>query len=370
MQLTIARKELAKALGQVGRIVDKNSTIPILGNFLLDAGAGKLAITATDLDILARTEVPAAVGLPGKLTVPAGMLGDIARKLPEGAEIALTAERGQLVVKSGRSRFSLQTLPPEDYPDMPEGEPSHRFAIEPKALLRLFERTAFAISAEETRYYLNGVFLHTLSVDGAEVLRAVATDGHRLARIEMPAPEGAAGMPGIIVPRKTVDALSRLLKAAEGPASIALSPTKIVAEIGATKIVSKLIDGSFPDYGRVVPVANDKRAVLDREIFAAAADRVATISSERGRAVRLAFGDGALTLSVQNPDAGSATEEIEADYDGPAIDIGFNSKYLAEVLAVIGGDTVAVEMENSGAPTLFRPTADKTYLVVVMPLRI
>ncbi|MFQ6019088.1 MAG: DNA polymerase III subunit beta, partial [Kiloniellaceae bacterium] len=250
MKLTIERAALLRSLAHVQSVVERRTTIPILSNVLLESEEGWLRLTATDMDIAIIDRAEAEVGQAGAVTVPAHTLYDIVRKLPEGSQVELdgASEADRLVLCAGRSRFTLQTLPKEDFPVMAEGELSHRFEMPAADLRTLIDRTRFAISTEETRYYLNGIYLHTAENEGVAVLRAVATDGHRLARAEMPLPEGAAGMPGVIVPRKTVGELRKLLEEASEPISVALSDTKIRFDCQGAVLTSKLIDGTFPEY--------------------------------------------------------------------------------------------------------------------------
>lgn len=378
VSITIERNALMRAMAHLARVVERRNTIPILGNVRLSPGDRYLTLTATDLDIEARVDVDCEVQGSGDITVPAGTMNDIVRKIAEGAPVSLGwGGTGTTVsVRSGRARFSLQALPASDFPDLTVGDMTHRFTMPAATLLALIEATSFAVSTEETRYYLNGIYLHC-PTDGenGSLLRGVATDGHRLARFDAPAPEGASGMPGIIVPRKTVGEIARLAKDAmdkhgNGDIEVALSVAKIRVSAANVTLTSKLIDGTFPDYQRVIPSGNDKRATLAREAFARAADRVATISSERGRAVKLSFDEGKLRLSVTNPDAGSAEEEIEAEYDEAAIDIGFNSRYLADILAALEGDTVLVKLGDPGSPTLFQKSEADNLLIVLMPMMV
>ena len=372
MKVTLERTALLKSLGHVHRVVERRNTIPILSTVLLQARDGSLQLRATDLDIEMTETVAADVGQPGATTLPALVLYDIVRKLPDGSQISLeaTGESGQLLLRSGRSRFNLQSLPESDFPDLTAGELSHAFSIGAGDLKRMIDKTQFAISTEETRYYLNGIYLHTQEVDGHTMLRAVATDGHRLARLELPAPAGAAGMPGIIVPRKAVAEVQRLLEAGDAEARVELSTTKIRFTFGGVVLTSKLIDGTFPDYARVIPANNDKFLTVEREVFAAAVDRVSTISSERGRAVKLALSDGRLTLSVTNPDSGSAVEELEVDYDAGDLEIGFNAKYLLDITAQLDGDTALFKLADAGSPTLVQDRDGASALYVLMPMRV
>jgi DNA polymerase-3 subunit beta len=372
MKVTLERAALLKSLGHVHRVVERRNTIPILANVLLQAGNGQLVLKATDLDLEVTETVAADVGQAGATTLPAHVLYDIVRKLPDGAQVSLemTGEAGQLLLRSGRSRFNLQSLPESDFPDLNAGDLSHRFALAAGDLKKLIDKTQFAISTEETRYYLNGIYVHTTDVDGHVMLRAVATDGHRLARVEIPAPAGSAGMPGVIVPRKAVAEVQKLVEDAGAEVTIELSTTKIRFTFGSVVLTSKLIDGTFPDYARVIPANNDKRLVIDCAPFAAAVDRVSTISSERGRAVKLALSDGRLTLSVTNPDSGSATEEIEVDYDAGALEIGFNARYLLDITSQLDSDTALFKLADPGSPTLIQDRDGAAALYVLMPMRV
>jgi len=372
MKVTLERAALLKSLGHVHRVVERRNTIPILANVLLQAGNGQLVLKATDLDLEVTESVAADVGQAGATTLPAHVLYDIVRKLPEGAQVSLemTGEAGQLLLRSGRSRFNLQSLPESDFPDLNAGDLSHRFSLAAGDLKKLIDKTQFAISTEETRYYLNGIYVHTTDVDGHVMLRAVATDGHRLARVEIPAPAGSAGMPGVIVPRKAVAEVQKLVEDAGAEVTVELSTTKIRFTFGTVVLTSKLIDGTFPDYARVIPANNDKRLVIDCAPFAAAVDRVSTISSERGRAVKLALSDGRLTLSVTNPDSGSATEEIEVDYDSGALEIGFNARYLLDITSQLDSDTALFKLADPGSPTLIQDRDGAAALYVLMPMRV
>ena len=372
MKVTLERSALLKSLGHVHRVVERRNTIPILSNVLLRAADQALHFKATDLDLEVVDAVTADVGQAGAATLPAHTLYEIVRKLPDGAQVSLElgGGAGQLLLRSGRSRFNLQSLPESDFPDISVGELGNRFSLAATDLKKLIDKTQFAISTEETRYYLNGIFMHAVDVDGHTMLRAVATDGHRLARVEIPAPEGAGGMPGVIVPRKAVAELLKLLEETTDDIAVELSATKIRFSVGNVVLTSKLIDGTFPDYSRVIPSGNDKRLVVDREPFAEAVDRVSTISSERGRAVKLSLADGRLTLTVTNPDSGTATEELEVDYDSQALDIGFNARYLLDIASQLDSDTALFKLSDSGSPTVIQDRDGAAALYVLMPMRV
>jgi DNA polymerase-3 subunit beta len=379
MKVTLERAALLKALGHVHRVVERRTTIPILSNVLLRAEDQSLVLKATDLDLEMTERLAAEVAQKGAVTLPAHILYDIVRKLPDGSQVTLEAdgEQGHLLLRSGRSRFQLQSLPESDFPDLAAGDIGHGFTLAAADLERLIDKTQFAISNEETRYYLNGIFLHTIEAGGQTVLRAVATDGHRLARVEIVAPEGSVGMPGVIIRRKAVAEVQKLVEDLGGEVRLEISPTKArfsfgdaTGGAGQVVLTSKLIDGTFPDYVRVIPTGNDKKLVVDRDSFARAVDRVSTISSERGRAVKLAVADGKLTLSVTNPDSGSAVEELDADYDSTPLDIGFNARYLLDILGQLDGDAALFMFADPGSPTLVQDREGAAALYVLMPMRV
>ncbi|MEO1200454.1 MAG: DNA polymerase III subunit beta [Pseudomonadota bacterium] len=373
MRVVVERAALLTCLTHVHRVVERRNTIPILSNVLLRAEGDQMTLRATDLDIEVTETLPAMVEGAGATTVPAHVLYDIVRKLPEGAEVALDAagDQAQMVLQSGRARFNLQMLPDSDFPDLTAGEFSHAFSVPASVFKHVLEKTEFAISTEETRYYLNGIYLHRVEdAEPGAVLRAVATDGHRLARIDISAPEGTDGMPGMIVPRKAVQELQRLLDDPETEVGIEASEAKVRFTIGSVVLTSKLIDGTFPDYMRVIPSGNDKILRVDKATFARAVDLVSTVSSERGRAVKLSLDADRVVLSVNNPDSGSATEEIAADYDADGIDIGFNARYLLDIASQLESENARFELADPGSPTLIRNEQDTALLYVLMPMRV
>jgi len=372
MRVILERSNLLKSLSHVYRVVERRNTIPILSNVLLSADGQSLELKATDLDLSVTEATAANVEQAGATTVPAHLLHDIVRKLPDGSEVMLKLDESgnSMTVAAGRSSFRLQCLPKADFPELAASGFSHMFRMESSDLRDLIDKTQFAISTEETRYYLNGIYFHAVEVDGKLKLRSVATDGHRLARAEIEAPAGCEGMPGIIIPRKTVGELQKLVDDPDVAVTVELSDTKIRFTIGAIVLTSKLIDGTFPDYQRVIPTGNDKELVIDRQSFSAAVDRVSTVSSERGRAVKLSIADSQVTLTVNNPDSGSATEEIPAGYESDPIEIGFNARYLLDVAGQLSGSDAKFLLADAGSPTIIQDTSDTATLYVLMPMRV
>lgn len=372
MKLTIERGTLLKAVAQAQSVVERRNTIPILANLLIEAEGDHVAFRATDLDIEIRDRAPAQVERPGATTVSALLLHEIVRKLPDGAlvQIADDPRSERLSVEAGRSTFSLATLPKEDFPAMATSEYKANFSAPARALRRLFDKAKFAISTEETRYYLNGVYMHVAQSDGAPVLRCVATDGHRLARIDTPLPDGAADMPGVIVPRKTVGELRKLLEDDDQMIAVSVSETRLRFATPELTLTSKVIDGTFPDYARVIPTGNTRQLVVDAKDFARAVDRVATVSSERSRAVKLVMEDDRLVLSVNAPDSGAAEEELIASYGDERLEIGFNAKYLHEIAGQTDSENAVFLFNNPGDPTLMREGDDTSAIYVVMPMRV
>ncbi len=371
MQIVIERASLLKSLSHVQSVVEKRGTIAVLSNIKIDAKGSEVALTATDMDIAIVEKISATVSKSGSTTLPAHTFYDIVRKLPEGTQIEMTSsdDGSKISIRAGQSRFSLACLPVDDFPVMAEGEFSHNFILKSAECMALIQKPSFAISTEETRYYLNGIYLHVSGEGEGKILRAVATDGHRLARIEVALPAGADGMSGVIVPRKAIQELRKILETGEGDVAVSLSETKIRFVYGDAVLVSKLIDGNFPDYERVIPAANDKLMEVDCKLFKDAVDRVSVISSEKSRAIKLQLENGKLTLSAGSGDQ-VASEEIDITYSSSAIEIGFNSRYLLEMMTQIEGDTAQFLFNDSNSPALVRDTADVGALYVIMPMRV
>ncbi|MEP0392075.1 MAG: DNA polymerase III subunit beta [Erythrobacter sp.] len=375
MKATIERATLLRCLSHVQSVVERRNTIPILSNVLIEASeGGNVKVMATDLDLqVVETMSAASVETPGAITVSAHLLFDIARKLPEGSQVSLDAADNQMAIKAGRSRFKLPTLPRDDFPVIVEGDLPTSFELPARSLARMVDATRFAISTEETRYYLNGIFLHVSDDDGP-VLKAAATDGHRLARFTIAQPDGADGMPDVIVPRKAVAELRKLLEEAlDGAVMVDLSASKIrftLSGEGGVVLTSKLIDGTFPDYSRVIPTGNDKLLKVDPKLFFQGVDRVATIATEKTRAVKMGLDADRVTLSVTSPDNGNAAEELAATYSSDGFEIGFNANYLKDILGQFDSEEIELHLADAGAPTLIREDDESPALYVLMPMRV
>ena len=371
MKLTIERASFLKSLGHVQSVVERRNTIPILSNLKLDAIDGKVALNATDMDLDIVESVACNITEQGTTTAPAHTLYDIVRKLPEGAQVALDVDtEGKMILSSGRSRFTLSCLPEEEFPVLSGGDLAHEFSITVSEAKALIDKTRFAISTEETRYYLNGIFFHIAESGDVKVLRSVATDGHRLASMEVPMPKGAEGMPSVIIPRKAVAELRKLVDESNADITIGISDSKIRFSFDDTILTSKLIDGTFPDYQRVIPEGNEKQLDVPTKVFSDAVDRVSAISSEKSRAVKLNLSSGSLILSASSPEDGNATEELEVSYQGESMEIGFNSGYLLDIVRQIESNNSRLMLADAASPTIISEENEAGALYVLMPMRV
>jgi DNA polymerase-3 subunit beta len=372
MKISVERNDLLRSMSRAQAIVERRTTIPILSNVLIEARGDSLTLRATDLDIELLDSVKAVVEKEGAVTVGAHTFYDILRKLPEGSRVMLDLDplNQKINVMAERSRFSLTTISVDDFPVMASSEYDFSFSIKVSELKRLFEKVKFAMSMEETRFYLNGVFFHEFNGGKAKLLRTVATDGHRLAKIDSTLPENASGLPGVIVPRKTVSELRMIYESTEENVNISVSETKIRFSTKNLSLTSKVVDGTFPDYDRVIPKDNTKRLVIDASEFAKSVDRVATVSSERARAVKLSLNTEKLILSVNAPETGLAIEEIPVVFEGEEIEIGFNAKYLQEISNQVESGEAIFLFNDVGDPVLMKDSNDDTAVYVVMPMRV
>ena len=374
MKFSIDRSALLTALQHVHSVVERRNTIPILSNVLIEAKEDGVYLTATDMDIAVIEKVnldKSEIAQLGTVTTSAQMLYDIVRKLPGNIKVELLSEKNdRLGIKASSSSFALNCLPSEDFPSISQENFKHSFNIDALDLIRLLDKTSFAMSLEETRYYLNGIYLHAIKEEGADKLRTVATDGHRLSRVDMSLPKGAEEIPGVIIPRKTILEIRKILEDHSGNINLSLSETKIRLSFNNVILTSKLLDGTFPDYSRVIPEQNDKLITISNQLLSEAVDRVSTVSTDKTRAIKININKGSLLISATNPDKGSASENVDVDYDGEEVEIGFNSKYVLDVARQIKGNEILIKLSDSVSPTLVYDKDDKEVLFVLMPMRV
>ncbi|AIZ34923.1 DNA polymerase III subunit beta [Pseudomonas sp. K1(2024)] len=367
MHFTIQREALLKPLQLVAGVVERRQTLPVLSNVLLVVQGQQLSLTGTDLEVelVGRVQLEESAE-PGEITVPARKLMDICKSLPSDALIDIKLDEQKLLVKAGRSRFTLSTLPANDFPTVEEGPGSLTCNLEQSKLRRLIERTSFAMAQQDVRYYLNGMLLEV----STDTLRAVATDGHRLALCAMHAQIGQAERHQVIVPRKGILELARLLTDPEGMVSIVLGQHHIRATTGEFTFTSKLVDGKFPDYERVLPKGGDKLVVGDRQALREAFSRTAILSNEKYRGIRLQLASGQLKIQANNPEQEEAEEEISVDYEGGSLEIGFNVSYLLDVLGVMTTEQVRLILADSNSSALLQEAGNDDSSYVVMPMRL
>ncbi|MDF3863036.1 DNA polymerase III subunit beta [Pseudomonas denitrificans (nom. rej.)] len=368
MHFTIQREALLKPLQLVAGVVERRQTLPVLSNVLLVVEGQQLSLTGTDLEVelVGRVTLEDAAE-PGEITVPARKLMDICKSLPSDAVIDIRVDEQKLLVKAGRSRFTLSTLPANDFPTVEEGPGSLTFNLVQSKLRRLIDRTSFAMAQQDVRYYLNGMLLEV----GGGTLRAVATDGHRLAMCSLSngVPE-AQDRHQVIVPRKGILELARLLTEQDGEVSIVLGQHHIRATTGEFTFTSKLVDGKFPDYERVLPKGGDKLVIGDRQVLREAFSRTAILSNEKYRGIRLQLSNGLLKIQANNPEQEEAEEEVQVDYNGGSLEIGFNVSYLLDVLGVMGTEQVRMILSDSNSSALVQEADNDDSAYVVMPMRL
>lgn len=366
MQIELRREDLLKPMGIVAGVVERRQTLPILSYVLLKSDGGGLTITGTDLEVEVVARVSAQVKGDVAITVPARKLFDICRALPEGASLVMAKQGEKVVTKAGKSRFSLLTLPPSDFPAVEAGSFEQALTLSQEGLKRLLDRTAFCMAQQDVRYYLNGLYLEL----GGKRLRAVATDGHRMAMSELILEHGVRSEGQVIVPRKGVQELVRLLTYTSDPVTLQIGNSHLRVESGDITFTSKLIDGKFPDYTKVIPSSQTKSAKIPRDPFREALGRVAILANEKYRGVRLSFQPGRLAMSAHNPEQEEATEEIEVEFNGDPLEIGFNVSYLMEAVAAIEGPDVAFGGNDSNSSCVLQAPEDDRTRYIIMPMRL
>ncbi len=372
MKFVIERAILLKTLSHIQSIVEKRNTIPVLSNVRIEALGDGISFKATDMDTEITEIVDAKINETGATTAPAHMLYDIVRKLSDGSEVELTFpdDKGQLSIASGRSKFALSTIGVEDFPVISGDSLPINFNMSREELKDVIDRTQFAVSTEETRYYLNGLYIHAKNEGSAKVLRIVATDGHRLACVESPLPEGADKITGVIIPRKTISEVRKLLDDTKAEnILISLSENKVRFTLEEVILTSKLIDGTYPDYERVIPTDTDKLLEVQVKELSNAVDRVSVVA-ERTRAIKMITEEGKVIITTTSPDLGSALEEIDAKYDNESLEIGYNFRYLLDILAEIKGESVQISFSDASSPSVIHDTSDSSAIYVLMPMRV
>jgi len=371
MKISIERNTLLKLLSHVQNIVEKRNTIPILSNILINAKANNVILSATDMDLSVTETVNSSVIEEGSITTPAQTLYEIVRKIPEGNEIELISNNGnKLSVRSGKSKFSLLCLPKDDFPKIENENLENEFFLNSELLKKIIDKTRFAISNEETRYYLNGIYIHVVENNNQKNLRAVTTDGHRLAKIDVDLSNETNNIPGVIIPKKTLSEVRKLIEDYDGDIKISLNETKVIFYIDNIILSSKLIDGSFPDYERVIPKNNDKELLVDTKLIYEAVDRVSTVSSEKSKSVKFSILDNIVSLSSNSPEAGSGAEDIEVNYSGEKMEIGYNAKYLLEIINQIESKKVKFKLFDASSPLIIEDPNEDKALYILMPMRI
>ncbi|HEB57707.1 MAG TPA: DNA polymerase III subunit beta [Gammaproteobacteria bacterium] len=366
MKLSITREDILKPLQQISGVIERRQSLPVLSNVLVRCQQGTLSLTGTDLELelIATTQVNGADD--GEITLPARKFLDICRALPEGAEIRLEVDGEKARIRSGRSRFTLATLPASEFPNVEGGQAASTFSLPCEAMKRLIDRTQFAMAQQDVRYYLNGLMLE---LDRRQV-RAVATDGHRLALSEIEADSGVEEVRQVILPRKGVGELAKLMADGEGEAHFELGNNHMRVIIGNVVFTSKLIDGKFPDYRRVIPEKGGTEIVCDRELLRQAFQRASVLSNEKYRGMRIRLGDNLLTATVHNPEQEEAEEELEVQYNGEPLEIGFNVAYFLDVLNVIPGEEVVIALRDANTGCLVTQKGDTSCQYVIMPMRL
>jgi len=375
MEFKINSSDLLKALSHIHGIVEVRHTLPILSNIILKAKDNELTLSSTNLDIYCADKIKAEVSIAGEISVSAVTFFEIVKRLPSGSEVVMTMVEGEneIILKCGRSKFNLSTLKTDDFPIISDNDLSTNFVLSADELIRIIDKTKFAVSNEETRYYLNGIFLHKADRNSIQFLRAVATDGHRLAQYDIPLPQGAEEITGIIIPKKTIFELRKVLDDANGDVSISLNENKIKFTFNDLKIISKVIDGTFPDYTKVIPQNNNKNFKTNNNELKNAIDRVSAVAANeesKSKAIKLSLEDNKLNLSVESQSKGSANEIIDISYDGDKVDIGFNSKYIIDICNEVDGEEVDISLLDSVSPAIILDKTDENLFFVLMPMRI
>ena len=371
MKFSVEKNIIFKSLAHVQSIVEKKNTLPILSNILIEAKENHLVLSATDMDISITDKLNCNIVEMGSTTVSAHTLYDIIRKLPDTSEIEIISNDGKIMtLRAGKSKFSLGCLPKEDFPIIEIGDLENELNIDSQNFLQLIDKTRFAISNEETRYFLNGIYFHMKKIDQSNILSLVATDGHRLAKFDFDFEKSDLDIPGVIIPKKTVNELYKLLSNYDGSIKINLNSNKMVFFVGDSILITKLIDGNFPDYKRVIPKDNNNILKINRQDFSSAVDRVSTITNDKAPVIKFKLLNNLMNMSSVNVESGTATEDIITNYSGDEIEIGFNSKYMLEMVNNLEDDQIILSFKDSASPVIAIEESNPELTYVLMPMRV
>tara|TARA_Y100001935_G_C17243764_1_gene477139 strand:- start:92 stop:1207 length:1116 start_codon:yes stop_codon:yes gene_type:complete len=371
MKFKIDRSSFFKTLSHLQGIVDKKNALPILSNILIEASNNKLILSSTDMDISIIEKIDCNVLEDGSTTINSQILYDIIRKIDENREIEIISNDGKLLtLRADGSRFSLACLPKEDFPIIDQENSGINIKINSKIFFKLIDKTKFAISNEETRYFLNGLYFNITKESNKSVVTLVGTDGHRLAKFSHKIEENVDQVSGVIIPKKTIYELSKLLSEIDQDVLISISSNKIVFTIGNIKFISKLIDGSFPDYNRVIPKDNSNVLKINRTILLSAVDRVSTIANEKSPVIKFKILNNILNLNTINNESSTASEDLKINYNGDQIEIGFNSKYIMDIVNNLEDEEISINLKDNSSPIIALENSNTNLVYVLMPMRV
>ena len=371
MKISVEKSSIFKSLSYVQSIVEKKNTIPVLSNVLIQAKDNNLILSATDMDISITAQLNCNVIEEGFVTVSAHTLYDIIRKLPDGNEVEFISNDGKIFsIRSGKSKFSLGCLPKEDFPIIEVDKLKSEISIQSQELLKLIEKTRFAISNEETRYFLNGLYFNIFNEQNKTIVTLVGTDGHRLAKFSHDIDQKIEEISGVIIPKKTIYELSKLLSEIDEDIEIIISSNKIIFFINNLVFISKLIDGSFPDYKRVIPTDNKNIIEINRERLLSAVDRVSTIANEKSPVIKFKLIKNVLNLNAINNENSTATEDLNLDYEGDEFEIGFNSKYIMDIVNNLEDEIISLNFKDASSPIIAKEKSNSNLVYVLMPMRV
>ena len=371
MKFIVAKPVIYKTLSHLQSIVNKKNTLPILSNILIEAEQNSLTLSSTDMDISIKETINCNIVEPGSTTLNAQIMFDIIKKLPDTSEVEFISNNSKiLTIRSNVSKFSLSCLPKDDFPIIETNTTGKRLLVKSQTIFNLISKTKFAISNEETRYFLNGIYFNVSSKDKSSTLTFVGTDGHRLATSSSSTNQFSSDIQGVIIPKKTINELSKLLSENSNDIEIDISSNKIIFYIDNLILISKLIDGNFPDYTRVIPNNNNNHLKVNRSHLLSAVDRVSTIANEKSPSIKFKLFKNLVNLSTINNENSTATEDIETNYDGDEIEIGFNSRYIMDILDCLEGEEIKISFNDNSTPIIVQEKSGSETIYVLMPMRV